>query len=458
MSGATLAGRLRETAVEYLPPIRDPRFWVTQGLVVAVFATHAIFHAAVGGYPDAFVTIAYTFPVVYAALVFGWRGSVATTALVFAVSLPYVIMDAMDGDRIDLVGHAMGLAILGAVAPVVGKVVESERMERQAHETAERRYRALFESSGVPAVVLDASGRIQEINPAAGALLRGRPTGRYLADVLGAETAAALLGDRVPERIYVAPGVDLRPAVSHHVGEGGERLTQVVFQDVTEEASEQRRARAWALAVLGAQEDERKRISQELHDQALQLVVELRRRVERAAKASPSTRSELLDASALADQAMEELRTVAVRLRPPDLDDLGLVASLERLVADAQRRGGRTEFLVEGPEAPIPPAVGLAVYRVGQEALNNAEHHAQADRITLYLTFAPRMLRLQVADDGVGFDPRNADDPAGDAHLGLVGMRERMELIGGKLELRSVIGGGTTVTATAPLPSTRSRT
>lgn len=450
MTSAPSPRPLQAALVRYLPPVGDRRFWITQALVMAVFATHALLHLGTNQYPDAFATIAYAFPVVYAALEFGFRGSVATTALVVVLSVPYVVQDALSGDHVDFVGHLIELGILAIVAPVVGSVVESERLARRGHEAAERRYRALFESSGVPAVVLDESGRIQEANPAAASLLRGPLEGRSLTDVLGGDAVSALLGDRPPERLHVVAGLDLRPVVSRQERASGQELTQVVFQDVTEEATGQRQARAWALAVLSAQEDERRRIAQDLHDEALQLIVELRRRVDRAARAAPERRDELSGARLLADQAIEELRSVAVRLRPPDLDDLGLVASLERLVEDADRYGIDATLRVEGSAEPLAPSTALALYRVGQEALTNAEHHARANNVTLRVAFDPGLVRLTIADDGVGFDVERVQAPGEDIHLGLVGMRERMELIGGELSIRSAPGRGTTVAAAAP--------
>ena len=441
-------GRRRPPGMsQYLPPVRDRRFWVTQGLVVAVFVTHAILHMEVSGFPHVLVGFAYAFPVLYAALEFGFRGSVATTALVTVLTLPYVVDDWMTGARVDFAGHVLEVAILIVVAPVVGAVVEAERAERQAHQAAELRYRALFEASGVPAVVLDDSGTIQEANPTASDVLRGPLEGRTLSGVVGADTAERILGGH-PGRFRIASGVELRPVVSR-AGDEGERLTQVIFQDVTEEASGHRRAQAWGLAVLTAQEEERRRIAQELHDEALQLVVELRRRVERATKDRSGGLEELVEARTLADQVIDELRTVAVRLRPPDLEDLGLVASLERLVAESQYRGTQAEFRLEGEPTPLAQDVALALYRVGQEALSNAEHHGRAARVAVRLTFEPGRLTLAVADDGQGFDLDRAHVLAGGRHLGLVGMSERMNLVGGSLELRSSPGQGTTVVATA---------
>ena len=451
-----LAGRVLQKAVGYLPPLRDPRFWITQALVLAVFAAHVVLHATTDSsspnalIPDAFIGVAYALPMLYAALVFGFCGAVATTVLVTILLLPYIVEDATGGDgRVDFAGHVLTLAILVIMTPVVGYVVQGERSARRAHEAAERRYRELFEGSGVPAVVLDEAGRIQEANPAARSLLEGTLEGRVLADVLGQQAADGLLGPDPPTRLHVAQGVELRPVVSRAENSEGHRLTQVLFQDVTEEASGHRRARAWALAVLAAQEDERRRIAHELHDEALQLVVELRRQVERAARSAPSAEEQLHDARDLADALIGELRTVAFRLRPPDLDDLGLVASLERLVAEAGRHGTAVELHVDKDTTPLSPAAALAFYRVAQEALTNAEHHGHASHVTLRLSLKPDAISLQIEDDGIGFDVKRADSETGQVHLGLVGMRERMQIIGGTLQIRSVTGQGTTVIATA---------
>ena len=449
-----LPGRIMQKAAGYLPPLLDPRFWITQALVLAIFAAHVVLHAATARHrpdaliPDAFIGVAYALPMLYAALVFGFGGAVATTVLVTVLLLPYVVMDATSpGETVDFAGHLLTLAILVIVTPVVGYVVQGERSARRAHEAAELRYRELFEGSGVPAVVVDEAGRIQEANPAAGSLLARTLEGRPLAGVLGQQAADGLLGPDPPARLRVAQGLELRPVVSRADNSGGHRLTLILFQDVTEEASGHRRARAWALAVLAAQEEERRRIAHELHDEALQLVVELRRQVERAARSAPGAEEQLRDARDLADALIGELRTVAVRLRPPDLDDLGLVASLQRLAAEASRHGTAVE-LHAGTDAALPPAAALAFYRVAQEALTNAEHHGHASHVTLSLSPEPNAISLRIDDDGTGFDVKRAESQTDQVHLGLVGMRERMQIIGGTLQIRSAPGQGTTITAT----------
>lgn len=433
-----------------LPPVRDVRFWLTQALVVAVFGAHVAAHVTVGGTVEVLVPAAYAFPVLYAALEFGRRGSIATTALVVLLTLPYVIDDALTGSTSDFAGHLTELIVLIVVAPVVGAVVEQERAARRAHEAAEVRYRALFEAGGVPALVLDEDGTIQEANPAARTVLRDRLEGRRLGDVLGEDAAAAVLRGSVPETLELPEGLELSLVVSPVERLEGPPLLQVLFRDVTEEAAGARRTRTFALAVLVAQEDERRRIAQELHDEALQLVVELRRRIDRAARRQAGDTAELASARSLADEVIDELRTVALRLRPAELDDLGLTASLERLVDDARHRGLAASLAVD-PVSPAPsPAAALALYRVAQEALTNAEHHARPTAVTVRLAAGDEDFQLEVRDDGVGFDPARLVDAGRDGHLGLLGMRERLELVGGALRVDSAPGQGTTVVARVP--------
>ena len=449
-TSSTIWGELHRFFVWVLPPVLDRRFWLTQGLVLVVFAAHLVMHLDFHGLPDVLVVTAYAFPVVYAALEFGFRGAVATTLLVIALTLHYVIDDALTGSTVDLAGHSTELAVLAIVAPVVGVVIERERVARRAHEAAVIRYRALFAASGIPALVLNRDDRIQEANPAAKSLLNADMDGRRLSDVLGEEVAAAVLSGGESANLAVAPGLELRPIVSRVESRPGEQLTQVLFQDVSEEAAGTRRTRTFALAVLSAQEEERRRIAQELHDEALQLCVELRRRIDRAIRTEDA--GELGEARALADDVIDELRRVALRLRPADLDDLGLRVALDRLVTESRRRGTPAELVVDGDLLDLEPEVTLALYRVAQEALTNAEHHARAGSVAVRLAFDPGLVTLSVEDDGVGFDPDALSSEDGEGHLGLLGMRERLKVVGGRLEILSAPGRGTTVVASVPEP------
>jgi signal transduction histidine kinase len=124
---------------------------------------------------------------------------------------------------------------------------------------------------------------------------------------------------------------------------------------------------------------------------------------------------------------------------------------LERLVAEARRRGTPAEIEVEGREPALPPDFALSLYRVAQEALTNAEHHARAQHVGLRLDFSDSSAVLVVEDDGVGFVVGDAAASEANAHLGLLGMRERLQLVGGTLEITSAVGEGTTVAAAVRL-------
>jgi signal transduction histidine kinase len=150
-----------------------------------------------------------------------------------------------------------------------------------------------------------------------------------------------------------------------------------------------------------------------------------------------------------AEAAVAELRTIARGLRPPVLDDLGLVASLGQLVGEAERRGAFQASLgVDGVERRLPSAIELALFRIAQEGLANAEKHAAAVHVAVGLDFEPGGVRLLVKDDGVGFDGGTSPSPGGS--LGLPGMAERARLVGGSLAVYASEGAGCTIDVWVP--------
>ena len=249
---STLIRRSRNGLVNYLPPVHSVGFWLTQLLVLIVAVVHAIAHFVVGGNVDVFVAVAFVLPVLYAALEFGTRGSIATTALVVVLLLPFIIDDALTNPSgPDFIGHTAELAVFIVFAPIVGWAVEREREARRGREASEVHYRALFENSGVPALVLDERGCVLEANPAASSLLRTSLQGQHLSDVVGKAAADAILGGTQPPRIDVFSDLALRPVVSKVVSGQGVILSQVIFQDVTEEAAGSKRTRSFRPRRVG---------------------------------------------------------------------------------------------------------------------------------------------------------------------------------------------------------------
>ncbi len=200
--------------------------------------------------------------------------------------------------------------------------------------------------------------------------------------------------------------------------------------------------------VLQAQEEERKRIARDLHDEVNQALTALLLRIEAAAQeAPPALQAELAETKRLANRAMSELLDLARQLRPTALDDHGLVAALRTHVREQDRRGpAKTHFWADPALGDLPADVQVVIYRVAQEALVNAARHSGATRIEVSLERRGSTVSLLVSDNGCGF--AFAEEGKG---LGVSGMRERALLVGGKLEIDSRPGKGTTVMLEVPM-------
>ncbi|MBI4494679.1 MAG: sensor histidine kinase [Chloroflexi bacterium] len=232
-----------------------------------------------------------------------------------------------------------------------------------------------------------------------------------------------------------------------------ERLSDTLHEIVGALQHHREQLQAMSYQVLQAQEDERKRIARELHDETAQVLTTLLiglKMLERV-KNPGELRRRTAELRELAAQALEEVRNMAVELRPTTLDDLGLVAALESSTEGyAARVHLRVHFEAQGFERRLPPQVELALYRVVQEALTNVARHASAHQVWVTLRQHGREVVASVRDNGVGFDPA-ATLPRKEAGLGLFGMRERMALIGGQLSIESHPGQGTCISAHVPL-------
>jgi two-component system sensor histidine kinase UhpB len=199
-----------------------------------------------------------------------------------------------------------------------------------------------------------------------------------------------------------------------------------------------------AAAVLRAQEAERARVARDLHDEVNQALAAVSIRLAATADgAPPEFAEELAETQRLATQAMHELLGLARDLRPAALDDHGLLPALRTQVRlFGERFGIPASFSADGTRLFLGEFEQLVVYRVVQEALSNAARHAHATRVRVAVTGCNGpQVRVTIADDGGGFDPNRLRDGGS----GLAGMRERAMLAGGRLDVRTVPGGGTTI-------------
>ncbi len=218
-----------------------------------------------------------------------------------------------------------------------------------------------------------------------------------------------------------------------------------------------------AAQVISAQEDERRRVARELHDEAGQALTALIIGLERGLASMPETyaphlpvepRKLVSDLRDLAAQTLDEVRKLAVELRPSTLDDLGLVAALRQYVHTCEERTGlAAQMSVTGIEDDerLPAAIETALFRIAQEALTNAIRHAQASSVQIRLRKGQGTVALDVRDDGTGLP--SLEPVVGEEHFGLFGMRERARLLGGTFRVASVSPHGTLVQVSVPLPS-----
>lgn len=283
--------------------------------------------------------------------------------------------------------------------------------------------------------------------------LASRPVRR-----LTTQAAAIAHGDysRGVESAGTGEFVDLSEAVA----EMANRLTtQVRDLDSAriEVAAQAERLRDLLRRTVRLQEDERRRIAGDIHDAVSPLITGALYQTRALQLGSPSTtlgapideeENENLSAiNSLLERAMDELHSVIFALRPPDLDDLGVEAAIERYVDQINRNGLPSSFEVIGDPRRLSPEARLAIYRIVQEALHNALRHAQADAAVVRMEWTDDLLRVTIRDNGSGFDPETATNANS---LGLLSMRERAASIGASLLIASQPGDGTVVVIERP--------
>jgi signal transduction histidine kinase len=222
-----------------------------------------------------------------------------------------------------------------------------------------------------------------------------------------------------------------------------------------EELHQKERLRGQLLEkVITVQEEERKRIARELHDETGQVLTSLMvgLKVLEGAASRPEVQEKASQLRAVAGQTLDGVHRLALELRPSVLDDLGLVAAMQRYFKDwGENFGLRVDFQVTGPDRRLSPQVETTVYRVVQEALTNVARHAEAQNVSVLLEYRSDSVVCIVEDDGQGFDVTGVLEANDMRKLGLYGMQERISLVGGKLAVESTAGVGTTVFVEIPL-------
>ena len=235
---------------------------------------------------------------------------------------------------------------------------------------------------------------------------------------------------------------------------------QHAFQDLSSARRRQDELRDYATLITRVQEEERRRLARELHDDTSQALIALSLGLDGLSRAigkldlSEKDAQWLANLQDLADHTLEGVRRACRDLRPSVLDDLGLRAALEWLTDSSSTRGIPCTFACVGVPRPTTPEVEIALFRIVQEALSNIWRHSKASQATVELKYLPHFLQLTVCDNGKGFSTGQYLDPGHHSQrgLGLVGMRERALLIGANLKIYSLPGEGCTLELSLPLP------
>lgn len=454
------------------------RFWVVQVLMALVTAFHGVVEfvgeGEVGGFLGGIAYLPvelYVLPIVLAAYWYGFEGALMTGALATLLSIPNLVL--FHRDQFVWLGEAFANTTVLGLGLIVGLMVERARLARSEAEATSMRLRALqavtevlnrFESPedmtravlgalvqapGVEAAEFVASSArvgggsdglaelpVDSLEMVAGQLPTQTQTASAAVEIRGVP-----VGDLVVHRGRGAIGEEDIGLVTHVAGELALALEHALIREGTRLGLQN-----YARAVTVAQEAERRRIARDLHDGPAQSLVVLSRGLRRMSAGSADGTEPADALAALAQETLRSIRETIGALRPSLLDDLGLVAALGSLGEQHRTESTAVELRVVGEPRRLEDHVEVAAYRIAQEALANSVTHAGCARIEVSLEFAPGVVTLAISDDGCGFD----DSLVPRGSLGILGMRERADLVGGALAVESSAGKGATVRFTVP--------
>jgi len=452
--------------------VHEREFWVVQALVLSVAGLHIAVEAShlqerlgLGGLMELPVVL-HIIPVVYAGFRYGYEGSVLTGLWSGVLAIPNIFLWHSQG--FGWLTDLVFIAFVIALGVLIAVPVERERHQRRLAEASSRRLETLNRVAADLAATTDLR---QGMTRALQQLMADLPlrqaqlhAGDPLVGVIevpetvegverheAGEPLVVALGDQ-PEHGTLSVITGTRQGLQDEDREllvAATRQIGSALEAGLLRHRERDRLRTYAHEVTRAQERERSRIARDLHDVVAQELTLLARQLDDLDERGGGDPSRL---RAMADDILDTVRRVSRGLRPPGLEDLGLVPTLRSLVAHLGVRAGvLAELHVGGTPRRLPVDAELTLYRIVQEAVHNAERHAAPSRVDVTVTFGDDHVEVAVSDDGRGFEVgRDRRSPPAEGGLGLLGMRERAELAGGRLRIESAPDRGTTLTAWLP--------
>ncbi len=469
--------------------VRRPSFWLIVAVMVLITLPHyseALQHPAflnrlmddVGLTRHAFERVFYLAPIVWAGFLFGWKGALVTSLVALGCMLPRAIF--VSDHPTDAFFETGAVFVIGNVLAISFASLRRERDYRTRLENTQRelkvseeRFRKLFEDAHDAIWLHDLDGNLINVNRAAEKL-----TGYSMAELLKMNVKTFLseesltLAQRIGKSLLDNASVEQPYEQRIFRRDGSQAIVQlatslvldkgkpVAFQHIARDISEQKRMeenqRFYLQQATLAQEEERKRISHELHDDTIQSLVVLSRQLDALAtdhkELSEDCRHSLEELWQQTNNILQGVRRLSQDLRPAAIDRLGLLPALEWLASEVTSFSGvNATVSVVGKEHRLPEATAIALFRITQEALRNIWRHSGASKADITIEFTDKRTKITIRDDGQGFKlPDKMGDLAKHGKLGLAGMQERAQLVGGTLKVTSRKGKGTTIVIEAP--------
>lgn len=365
--------------------------------------------------------------------------------------------------------------LIDAVAERLVRITEHVKAE-QALENSERLYRLLFQEAGEGIFLHDLMGNMTMANQALVELsgyslaeLMNMNISKWLSEP-GFETITNIqksqlenkdagIGQRYQLQMIKKGGEKRTVEVSTRLlmDENQPPVSQSILRDITREKRIQENLRAYTNKVIEAQEEERKRIARDLHDETAQALLSLGMEIDSLIRTKEGQLPQdvvnyLEELRGRTNDIFQGVRYMSQALRPPVLEELGLSEAIRWLARDTDDQYGiNIHCDIQGTPRGLTPEIELTLFRIAQEALTNIGKHALATKSIVQLDFNSEKVRLTISDNGRGFElPEGTDNLALSDKMGLIGMQERAWLIDGTLTLSSVLGEGTTVTLEIP--------
>ncbi len=474
------------------PGLRNPHLWII--IILFVFLTISHFTQFVSQIPvldkisipaalelsrHSLERLFYLLLILYA----GWTLGIIGGAAVWLSSAVAMLLRTflISPDFRDALLESLASLVIGALAiTLMAAYHQNKRQQEKLEKTvkdmklARQNYEELFTNASDAIWVHDLEGNITLVNKAC-EKLSGYPVselpGKNVRELLTPETLSIarqvkdklLRGEtmeqRYEQRLIKKDGSEAIMQLTTRliVSDGKPQAFHNMARDITEERRLQDNLQFYLRQVLQAQEEERKRLARELHDDASQQILLLTHGIDNIAykteRYSPQElRNELGRLYELSQQTYQNIKHYAQALRPSILDDLGLVAAIKWLAEETHKLSGIEIQVKTDITPPLPPETQLVLFRIIQESLNNVHRHSRASQASITVECqGTEIIRVTISDNGKGFKlPPQLSEFAGQGKLGLTGMAERVQLIGGQLEVSSQEGKGTTIVVKVP--------